>query len=364
VSSDGGYIAFLVQTDSGQSLRLQTLNLNDGSVEQIGDPETMQGAFDWNPSRSALAYVEIAPDQSSSIQLAQLSGGGNPATLTTLAQHLWVNQLAFSPDGGTLALSVSVLPPGTQPSQVLESSTDLNGTEARVLLLDSATGEMSEIARDDVTDTPSLAWNHDGTRLAYAYVNRVFVYEFAGEQSSTVNWMEDQSLHSPSWLSNSTLVVVSTPTSSDQGSSQAEIVSYDVTSSETRAWSVEPGVAAASVSPDSRYIAYIHGQPSSDPAAQDAGYAGATTTVVLLSVDQSSGRAIYIGESLDRPVWSPDSQTLFVSNGNVFSMFAGNRRQIFALDIASGAVTPLFEGPLATSSLLGWSPPSEGTPAS
>lgn len=362
LSADGKRMAFLVQTNAGQSLSLQSLSLEDGSVERVGASNAMQGAFDWNPGQTALAFVEIAPDESSSIQLVQFSDGQSPSMLAALPGNVWVNQIAYSPDGSQIALSVSLLPPGTKPSQVLDSSTDLNGSEAQVLLLDVASGELTKIVGDDVVDTPSLAWNADGTRLAYAYDSRVFVYNVADGQSVTVNWADDLSLHSPSWLDNTTLIMVSTPDSSQQGASQTEIVSYDVTSSRTHSWLVGAGVAVVSASPDGRYIAYIEGQPSSDPQVSSGGYATATTNVMLLPVDQTGGQAIYVGVSLDKPVWSSDSQTLYISNANAFSMFAGNRRQIFAVDIASGAVTPIFEGPLATSSLLGWSPPQQATP--
>lgn len=356
LSGDGDQIAFLIQTDAGQSMALQTLNLDGGDVQRIGVSENMQGAFDWDPSQTSIAFVEIAPDQSSSIQVAQLPGG-RIATLTSLPHNVWVNQLAYSPDGSQMALSVSALPPGTQPRDVLDSSTNLNGSEARIYLVDTPTGELHDIARDDVTDTPSLDWNPTGTHLAYAYEGNLFVYDVAEAEAEMVNWAENLSLRSPSWLNETTLIMISAP--QEEGPSQTEIVSYEVTSGRTRAWPVGPGVAAVSASPDGNFIAYIEGQPSADSSG---GYATTTTTVVLLPIEEARGQAIYVGLSLDRPVWSPDSQTLFVSNGNAFSMFAGNRRQIFAVDIASGAATPLFEGPLATSSLLGWFPPQEGTP--
>jgi hypothetical protein len=257
-----------------------------------------------------------------------------------------------------MALSLSGLPPGTVPRDLLDPSVDHNGAGMQIMLIDLASELLTEVARDDEAgDTPSLDWNTTGTRLVYAYGGSVFFYDVASGDSSGVNWMQDQSLRSPSWLNDTTLAMVSSLEDAEGNPTQPEIVTFDVTTNATQAWTVSASVSVASASPNGSMIAYLEGQSSPDPAANSAGYAGTTSNVVVLNVDQESRESVFVGESLDRPVWSPDSQTLYISNGNAFSMFAGNQRQIFALDVGNREARLLFEGPLATSSLLGWFPP-------
>jgi Tol biopolymer transport system component len=359
LSADGQKMAFLVQTNAGQSMSLQVLNLEDGTTEEIGNPETMKGAFDWHPSQTALAYVEITPEQSSSIQIAELSG--EISELIQMPENVWVNQMAYSPDGSLLALSLSLLPQGKEPSQVLDFSTDLNPSAIRVVLINIGTGDYQEILREQVGDSPSLDWSPDGSRFAYGFDGRIYVYDLSVEEASLLNWEDNLSLRSPSWLSDTHLVLLSAPDPDGIGPSITEIVSVDLSSGTRQAWAVPGSTAVPTASPDGQYIAYLEGRASSDPDLSDQGYASATTTVMLLDVNQDSALPIYVGVSLDRPLWSKDSQTLYISNGNAFSMSVGNRRQIFAVDIASGESNALYEGAVASSSLMGWFPPQEAT---
>lgn len=364
VSRDGGEIAFLLQANSGSTLILQTLNVTTGDVRRIGASENMQGAFDWSPARDTLVFVEVAPNEETTLVTAPADGSALPLAVTPLPDGVWVNQVSVSPDGQTAALSISGLPFGNVPSDVLDSSIDLTGNTVQVVLVDLASGAITEVKAELAGDTPSLEWNPSGTRLAYAYDGDAYVYDVAGGASSPVNWAENQSLRSPSWLNDTTLVVVSSPDNSEEESTQTEteIVSFDVTTSATQTWVVDHSVAVVSASPDGTRIAFIEGQPSTDSAANSGGYAMATTAVMVLNIDSGEPTAVYTGQSLDRPVWSPDGGTLYISNANAFSMFAGNPRQIVALDVASGATTTLFEALLATSSLLGWFPPNQPTP--
>lgn len=359
LSADGEKLAFLVQDNSGQSMSLQVLNLDDGALQTIGDSETMKGAFDWHPSQMSLAYVEITAEQTSNIQVRELSG--EAVTISELPQGFWVNQLAYSPDGRLIALSVSVLPEGTEARQLLDSSTDLNPVAAQVLLLELATGEITEIASEEVGDSPSLDWSPDGGRFAFAFDGRVYTYELymgLGE-AALLNWEDNLSLRSPSWLTDSKLIVLSAPDPDGEGPSETEIVMVDLNSGNGQSWTVAGGTAAPTAAPDGLHIAYLEGRASSDPELSNDGYATATTTVMLLDVREAAAVPIAVGISLDRPLWSADSQTLYISNGNAFSMFGGNQRQIFAVDVESGATEPIYEGAIATSSLLGWFPPQE-----
>lgn len=361
VSRDGGEVAFLLQAEAGETLVLQTLNVTTGDTRRIGTPEKMQGAFDWNPSRDTLVFVEIANNETTTLVTAPADGSAVPLDVLTLPDGVWVNQVSVSPDGATAALSISGLPLGNVPSDVLDSSIDLTGNTVQVVLVDLASGDITEVRADMAGDTPSLEWNPAGTRLAYAYDGDAFVYDVAGDSSMPVNWEENQSLRSPSWLNDTTLVAVSSPKDPEQESSQPEtaIVSFDVTSSATQTWVVANSVGVVSASPDGTRIAFIEGVP--EPAAE-GGYATAMTSVMLLNIDGGEPPAVYTGQSLDRPVWSPDGGTIYISNANAFSMFAGNQRQIVTLDVASGTTSTLFEAPLATSSLLGWFPPNQSTP--
>jgi Tol biopolymer transport system component len=358
LSSNGDLMAFLVETEGGESMSLKVLSLGTGIVGDFGKSEAMTGAFDWHPNENSLAFVEILEGVGSiNVQISDMSGDSEK--LMDLPENFWVNQMAYSPDAAWIALSVSILADGTDVSRVLDFSEDLNPEEIRVILLNTETGETQELANERVGDSPSLVWSPEGRRLVYAYDGHVYVYDTDEEEATEINWQEHLSLRSPSWLSEDSLVMLSAADPEGEGPTDTEIVRYNLANGGRESWVVTGNSAAPTASPDGRYIAYLEGRASAEPELSQQGYSTVTVTVMLLNLETGSIEPIYVGIALDRPVWSEDSQMLYISNGNAFAMAVDNPREIFAVEVATGTVTPLYQGDLATSSLLGWFPPQE-----
>lgn len=357
LNSDASMMAFLVESDEGQSMALHLLSIDSGRSIEFGNPDTMKGAFDWHPSEPRLAYIEIQEDYKSTLQIADIDGEAEE--IMVLPDYAWVSQIAYSPDGNTIALSLGMLPPETDLGQLLDFTVDFNPSEVRVILVDVATGEALEIVREEPGQTASLAWNPSKNQLAYGFNGHVYVYDMSDEKTTEIRWADFLSLRSPSWLNDNTLLMLSAADLEGEGPDETEIVRYDMLTTEYEGWLVGLGSAVPTASPNGQYIAYLEGSQSPDPELSSQGYATAAVTVMLLDIEAGSIVPLYVGVALDRPVWSPDSETLYISNGNAFSMSVDNPRQIFAVDVATGAASPVYEGALATSSLLGWFPPQE-----
>ncbi len=358
VRSDGNTLAFLTQSDTENTLSLQTLNIADGVAQPVAESANFQGAFDWNDATQTLVYAEFADSNAASIQVADLETG-EVERLLTLEPNLWVNQLSISPDGQIIALSGNYISLWATPADLLDPTVDVEALSGLIMVVNAEDGNVIHVIAERTGDTPSLAWNPSSTRLAYAFDGKTFVYDTASNSVAEVNWLEDQLLRSPSWLDDDTIVMVSAIEEENGGTTQPEIMLFDVSNSASRSWTTNNGVVMVSASPDGSQIAYVEGQSSPDPNAQDQGYASATTSVIVIDVATDERQVVFTGQSIDKPVWSPDGQTLYLTNGNVFSMFAGNARQLYAVNVATGETTLLFEGNLATSSLIPWAPPEE-----
>src|SRR5687768_6589002 len=102
LNSDASMMAFLVESDEGESTSLHILNIALATSIEFGNPDTMKGAFDWHPSEERLAYIEIQEDPKISLQIADMEGEAE--ILTVFPDNSWVNQLAWSPDGNTIAV--------------------------------------------------------------------------------------------------------------------------------------------------------------------------------------------------------------------------------------------------------------------
>lgn len=352
---EDGQLAFLVQADSGTSLNLQVLNQEDRAVQRVGTGENIQGAFDWNDADNSLVFVEISPEGDTLIQHADTSTDEAAETLTTLTGNLWVNQISVSPTGDSAALSISYLQMGTTVQDVLAANVEVDKVGAGIMLLDLTTGETTQIFQDSTGDSPSVSWNPSGTRLVYAYAFNAFVYDVAQGTSTSLDWLQDQLLQSPSWVTDTTVALISAIEIPQQGTTPPELYTFGVVTSATQSWELPNGAAVLSASPDGMMIAYLEVQQTDNTLR----YASATGDVVVLNLSDSTRQTVFTGESLDKPIWSADSQTLYITNANVFSMFANNQRQLISVDVATQASTVLFEAPLATSSLVMWSAPEE-----
>jgi dipeptidyl aminopeptidase/acylaminoacyl peptidase len=169
-SPDGSLIAFVSHDDAGAHLNV--VHPDGSSLRRVvdGDPRdhwSNLGSVRWSPDGSLIAFVSrddvgahlnvIHPDGSS---LRRVADQGEP-----LVDFEW------SPDGKRLALVVSAGPPATDAAV---ANDEAGPRSADVSVVNADGTDLHRIARcrcDLRLPRPdfyeSVAWSHDGTRIAY-----------------------------------------------------------------------------------------------------------------------------------------------------------------------------------------------------
>jgi Tol biopolymer transport system component len=405
VSSDGQWVAFLIPEASGAATipSLKALNVNDGTLLDIGFEGDYQGAFDWHPTTSEIAYYNVSFDGTPTIKVSDINS--DPAGLDyfgpfAFPRPFYVTQLAYSPDGTRLALSVILFPDGADLRSIGSVTFDMASAQAAVYVAELSAGTVTAVTELGGLFPSTLAWSPDGSKIAFAAwadgngdglidvsgaglrdvvsgipadLAGVYVVDAGG---GAVNKLSgDNLVLSPTWLDNSTLAAISLRLDAGTGSGGTDIVAFNVADGSSSI--LVPGndretFTTVSAAPDGSKIAYtaaaigvatlIGDDQLSDERAP---------TRIMVSDLNGEPAAVYedIGEfgTTDVPVWSPDGSRLFITAAHPFAALLGMvaahdpsaataQQQIVLVDLsAPGAGRMIYEGPQTTSGLAQYS---------
>ncbi|MCB9436216.1 MAG: hypothetical protein H6673_04380 [Anaerolineales bacterium] len=381
VSNDNQWVAFLTTGgDNLDQMTLQAVNLNDGSIVAVGEEGSNQGAFDWNPTATEIAYYNLAADGTPSVRVSDLSDAGQEALgVFAFPRNFWVTQMAYSPDGNWLALAVILLPEDFIMTPDSDSSIEGVVTESALYLANLADGTVTAASNPGELTISTVAWSPDGAKVAFTAwkdgngdgtidssgagimeamfgagdITDIYVYDIA---SQSITAFDDGNMNlSPDWLGPNTLVYsayVLNFMSPDVGT--LAINSYDLTSSTSTtlvAGSESASFLSVSASPDGSKIAYIQ-SPEGGDSMMMGGFEGDMGTepteeapaepiqVIVANADGSNPTVVYEtpgdGLPFDVPVWSQDGAWLFLSNGNPLGSVVGSMSSAFATGFTEG----------------------------
>lgn len=382
VSSDGQWVALLASEEFASRFSLKAVNVQDGSVLNIGEDGHQQGAFDWHPSTNELAYFNLDADGVPTIRTTSIgapSSGVDRFGALAFPGAFWVNQLAYSPDGTKLAIAALILPFGAaiDPNQPFS----VNDVQSVLYIGDLETGRIESISPATVSPT-TVTWSPDGSKIAYmawaddnqdSVINiktdptagqdrfRVFVYNVATGETSPIN---DPNLHSsPTWLdANQTLALVASPL--DGNAAKNSIIAYDTgtqTATTIREADGQTTVLGINAAPDGSRIAF-----ATVAQGVDTSNASQSSTAHVIAVDGSGETTVFTADGttgiLDVPVWSPDGTHLFLSTGNPpsakLTAFAEYNEDIPAQQLVVADVNQpdntrvIYEGTITSTGLL------------
>jgi dipeptidyl aminopeptidase/acylaminoacyl peptidase len=250
----------------------------------------------WSPGGRRLAFLSDAghPGQS---QLYVVSPGGPVRQLTHLKGAL--SDISWSPDGGTIALLfIENAPPTVGPLAAVPRQTGVIGSkiyEKRIALVNVATGEARQISPADLY-VYEYDWAPDGKHLTGT----------AAHGDGDDNW----------WVN--------------------RLYVFDATTGKAHIIYTPPvtlQVAYPRWSPDGRSVAFIGGLMS------DQGVVGGD----IYTVSASGGEARDVTEGMKASAssltWSHDSKSI------VFGEIVDGECGVASLDLASGRISTLWQGP-------------------
>lgn len=371
VSSNDEWVALLSGGIESDETELIAINMNTQETVTFDVEGFTEGAFDWHPDGEQIAFYAGTEDADENLDNANiyLSNVNTPETVSLIAEDLggvYVTQLAFSPDGTTIAFSALSAPEDTTGlSLELEiggEELETEGDEPVILYsalytLDVATGEV--IQHTDVVELfPSvIAWSPDSSKLGFTAWNNgdgddfvnfgatglesgdgLGIYYLDLADGNITRLTDDFTIGlSPSWLDDTTLAYVSLSllSLSTGDPSGITIDAYDTVAAERRVivngTDIGTGTLAMSVSPTGDRIAFI-GQEldlegdvaTSDDETDDA--PPQPGLVYVMNADGSDLQLVYEVPPLDSetsdsdvlldvPVWSADGTTLYLSAG-------------------------------------------------
>jgi dipeptidyl aminopeptidase/acylaminoacyl peptidase len=199
-SPDGRSIAFLSSRGEDDERQVWVIPADGGEAVQVTDSETSVATFRWHPSGDKIAYVAATPPtdrekklkdkgygfifyeenlKDRNLYLIEVRTEGERAEAERLTEGVSVWNFEFSPDGLTIAASVS-------PKNLIDQYYMFR----KIHLLDLQTRKLSRL-----TDNPgklgNYAFSPDGKRLAYTAaidrkdnaVSQVYVIDVAGGEA-------------------------------------------------------------------------------------------------------------------------------------------------------------------------------------
>jgi Tol biopolymer transport system component len=382
VSSDGQWVSLVASEEFASRFSLKVVNVQDGSVINIGEDGHQQGAFDWHPTLNELAYFNLDADGVPTIRTTSIDtpeSGVDIFGALAFPGAFWVNQLAYSPDGTKLAIAALLLPFDAviDPNQPFS----VNDVQGVLYIGDLATGQVENVSPTAVAPTTAV-WSPDGSKIAYmawaddnqdGLINitadptagqdryRVFTYDVATGETNPIN---DPSLHSsPTWLDNNqTLALVTSPLDANSGNNS--IISYNL--STQMATPIRPAdgqttVLGINAADDGSQLAF-----TTVPQGTDMSTVTQASTARVINIDGSGESAIYTADGttgiLDIPVWSPDGTQLFLSTGNPpsakLTAFAEHNedimpQQLIVIDVNQpDNMRVIYQGTVASTGLL------------
>ena len=325
VSPDGEQVAFVLRRTDFEANRGRTdiwlVGVDGSGLRQL----TRNEATDVSPLWARDGTVLFLSSRSGSMQVWRIDPrGGEAEQITDLP--LGVGNLVLSPDGERIAFTLEVFPDcdGIQCTAdrleevagrkatgrtydalfVRHWDSWKDGRRSRLFVLDLSDDEPVEVTRGLSGDVPSKPFG-GAEEITFSPSGMELVFAMR-EGDSSEAWSTDFDLY----------------VAPVDGSTPARLLTGD-----NSAWDTHPVFT-----PDGRTLAYL--------AMQRPGYESDRFRLVLR--DWSSGEERVLTEDWDRSVgsvaFSTDSRTAYVTAADVGQV------RLFAIDMASGAVTKLVDG--------------------
>jgi dipeptidyl aminopeptidase/acylaminoacyl peptidase len=321
-SADGKWVAYTVSTaDSAKDKNHTDLWMTswDGTetIQLTSGPES-ENTPRWSPDGRYLGFLSSRQDSAESTQLWLLDRhGAEGARVTQVAGD--VEDFAWSPDGRTIALVVtedSIKKPAGRPAPIVldryhfkEDVVGYLGAKRRHLYLFDVATRATHVLTPGPYDDDDPAWSPDGTRLA-------FVSKRAPADADRAN----------NW---DVFVIDARP-----GATARQLTTSPGEDN-------PPNSGRLAWSPDGATIAYVRG--SADPRLF------AYEQHELATVPAAGGPSTVIAAALDRPVSDPQ----WSGDGHAITVLVEDDRSRYParIDVASGTVTRLLDGPVVVSDL-------------
>ncbi len=422
VSPDNNWVAYLAlaaDSESNEELfQLRAVNLADGSVVSFSESD-QQGAFAWHPTENRIAYYNITPDNTTTIRISSIDDpttGEDIIGAFAFPTDFFVTQMAFSPDGTQLAMTVIL---SDQPLEFNSDETDEGdgddsvssatelGLNAALYIANLSDGSVLPITTVGENFPSIVSWSPNGDYLAFLAwtdgngdgfidvsgssadsggdITTISVYDIA---SDSITLLSDQSTLdlSPTWIGDSTLAYLALNLAAVEPDEAIVIRAYDAATSSSvnlfTAADLGVGAIGINASPDGTQLAFVGlpldeitgGTDSEDAAPPPA-------PIYVLNIASGELRLVYeyafdaeqfegndsTSFSLDVPVWTQDGSQLIIASANpltslLFSFAAGFAAEteseeipvlpVIVVNVASGEASTLITEPVGSSGLL------------
>jgi Tol biopolymer transport system component len=293
--------------------------------------------------------------------------------------------------------------------------TQLAGTQFVVYLINPADGSMTAISDPVKEAANTVAWSPDSKLLAYnAWIDgngdgkiatmpdfaslaagggaaagpgdtsQIRIYDTSSGSTTPIN---SQSIdYAEAFISNTEVAYVSLDFTSlmaggaGGGASGPSVMAYDVASGSSRVAYTGQGstlVIGMELSPDGSQIAWVELPDSQSSVMGGGGGSGSSPSHLYVGAnfDASAGPLAEIPGDTgfpDAPVWTPDGKSILISSTNIFASLIGQfsagfggaaggdatpteaipTQKLLKVDVASKAVTTVYEGPMSNSSFF------------
>lgn len=408
VSHDDNWVAYLaIEPESEDDLyQLRAVNLADGTVINFSEPD-QQGAFAWHPSENRIAYYNAGADDTLSIRISSIDDptiGEDVVGSFSFPTDFFVTQMAFSPDGTQLAMSVILSEDELfdDTEEETESSAEAPTFDAAVYIANLSDGSITQVTRPGEFFPSIVTWSPAGSYLAFLAwtdsngdgfidisgeenesggdITSVSVYDVATQAVTTIGDGTTSDL-SPTWLDDSTLAYVALNLVAISPTEGFFIRGYDATTNSTTELATFADLGAVtlaiSASPDGNQVAFVGLPIINAEAPEDAPPPPAPVYIYDIASGELQAVYEYVFDAalysdsdapiMDVPVWTQDGESLIVAFGNplsslLFTFAAGFDTEaidsempalpVLLIDIATGETTTLTTEPLGSSGLL------------
>lgn len=419
VSADDDWVAYLsYDAESEESLfQLRAVNTTDGRIISFSEADE-QGAFAWHPDENRIAYYNYTPDETTTIRISSVddpSTGEDIIGSFAFPSNWFVTQMAFSPDGNQLAMTVILsedqIISDIESEETVSSAREL-GLTAALYIANLADGSVNQITSPNELFPSLLTWSPTGSYIAYVgwidgneddYIDvsgssftetggdttTIGVYDVAANTTTTISDGATLDL-SPTWIGEATLAYIIVNPATINLDNAFYIRAYDAsTSSSLDLFDINDlGVLALGInaSPDGNKLAFVGLEPDDpslmgDDTTEDESGPALPAPIYVLDIASGELQLVYEyqfdpelftsddsgGMALDVPVWTQDGTGLIIASGNPLTTlllgatlsFGGQETSpttpslpAILVDLETGEATTIITEPIGSSGFL------------